>query len=328
MKLCPPKPHGLTIIELLVVILIIGILASLLLPAIQSAREAARKTECGSHLRQMTLAVINYHDLYQQLPPQGTFRPGNSFSGYSIHTRILPLIERNSLHALIDYSAGFNSQQAICRLRIPFYRCPSDPREGTRIDNAVEYYPTNYGFCIGTWLGIDQLTGEAGDGAFGMNQQFSLASISDGVSNTLCAAEVKSFNPTLLDSGKPIGPDAPPPSAPEEIAQFGGVFDLDYGHTQWVSGRTLQTGITSTFPPNTRVSVTHGGKIYDVDFTSARLGPNTNRQGYRVATSRSYHRGGVQASFLDGSVRFTTSGIEQSTWRALGTRNGGEVTEQ
>lgn len=318
--------RAFTIIELLVVLAIVSVLAALLLPAVQSARAAARRLQCGNHLKQLGLALHGYHEVYQTLPMQGTFAVGSTFSGHSVHARLLPFLELDSLYRQIDFRNGFVAQPEICRARIPVYRCPSDPNERTRFDGGIEFYPTNYGFCIGTWLGIDQLTGEAGDGAFGVNQARRWADITDGLSCTLAAAEVKSFVPALLDGGRPIGPHSPPPDSPDEIASFGGRFDPDYCHTQWVSGRTLQTGITTTFSPNTVVPFVHDGTRYDVNFTSARLGPGTNRQGYRVVTARSYHAGGVNALFLDGSVRLVADGTDQTLWRSLGTRSGRETT--
>lgn len=320
--------RGFTLVEILVVIAIITLLVALLLPAIQKVRATADRLMCANNLKQIGVALHHYYHDYGSLPPQGNFTVGSTFSGYSIHARLLPYIEQDNLHKNINYSVGFAAQPDICRQKFKLYRCPSDSEDRTRPDGGVEFYPTNYGFCIGTWMAIDQQTGKAGDGAFGMNQKFTFSAIRDGLSFTLAAADVKSFVPALLDGGQPPGPDAPPPSVPGQIALFGGNFDPDYCHTQWVSGRTLQSGMTTTFPPNTLVPYVRNGVTHDVDFTSARFGPNTPRQSYRVVTSRGYHPSGVNALMVGGNVQFVTNDIPQALWRALGTRAEGEpVTE-
>ncbi len=314
-----------TLVELLVVIAIIGVLVGLLLPAVQAAREAARRMNCSNNLKQMGLAVHGFHDVYKGVPPQATYVIGSTFSGYSVHARILPFVEQGNLFAKVDFNLGYAAQPEICKTKIPLYRCPSDLRDETRMDGGIEFYPTSYGFNIGTWLGLDQRTARGGDGAFGYNMRHSFAAITDGLSNTLAATDVKAFTPALLDGGQPSTINTPPPSTPEQVVAYGGTFDKDYCHTQWVTGRTLQSGMTTTFPPNTKVPYTSAGVTYDVDFTSARVSPSAPPQGYRVVTARSFHANGVNALLLDGSVRFVASSIARDLWRALGTRAGGEV---
>ena len=319
--------HAFTLVELLVVIAIIGVLVGLLLPAVQAAREAARRMQCSNNLKQIGLAVHSFHDANKGMPPQATYVVGSTFSGYSVHARILPYLEQGSLYSQIDFALGYAAQPAICKTKMPVYRCPSDPKDENRIDGGVEFAPTNYGFNIGTWLGLDLVTAKGGDGAFGYNMRHNFSAITDGLSNTLCTAEVKSFTPALLDGGQPSAPFSPPPDTPAQVIAYGGTFDKDYCHTQWVTGRTLQSGITTTFPPNTKVIYTTAGIAYDVDFTSARVSPTAPRHGYRVVTARSFHSNGVNALMLDGSVRFVSSSISQATWRALGTREGAEVID-
>jgi prepilin-type processing-associated H-X9-DG protein len=132
----------------------------------------------------------------------------------------------------------------------------------------------------------------------------------------------------LLDGNNPSGANTPPPATPGELVAYGGTFDPDYCHTQWVTGRTLQSGLTTTFPPNTLVPYVKDGQTYDVDFTSARVSPSAPQHSYRCVTSRSYHSGGVNALMLDGSVHLVASSIHQTTWRAMGTRAGGEVISE
>ncbi|MBY0398176.1 MAG: DUF1559 domain-containing protein [Thermoleophilia bacterium] len=317
--------RGFTLIELMVVIAIIAVLIGLLLPAVQSAREAARRIRCTNNLKQIGLALHNYHDVNNVLPMQGTFRVGSTFTGYSAQARILPYVEQGNLYNAVNFDVGFAAQPEICRMRVAVYRCPSDPIDRTRPDAGVDFYPTNYGVSIGTWVAYDQETGQGGDGAFGVNQRYDFAAMADGLSQTLGVAEAKSFAPALLDGGRPSAPFTPAPSTPAEVVAYGGTFDPDYCHTQWVSGRTLQSALTTTFPPNTAITFVDGGRSFDVNWTNARFGPGTPRMGYRVVTARSYHPGGVNALMLDGSVRFVKGTIAQATWRALGTRAGGEV---
>lgn len=322
------RRRAFTLIELLVVIAIIAVLIALLLPAVQQAREAARRTQCKNSLKQIGLALHNYHDQYNKLPPQATWIPGSTFSGYSIHARLLPHIDQAALYNAVNFSVGYAAQPNICKTRIPFYRCPSDPRDGTRIDGGVEFYPTNYGFSIGTWLGLDQQTAQGGDGAFGYNLGHGFGGIPDGTSNTIGAAEVKAFTPALLDGGNPAAPFTPPPNTPAEVVAYGGTFDPDYCHTQWVTGRTLQSGLTTTFPPNTVIPYTTGGKTYDVSWTSSRVGPTGPRHTYRVVGTRSHHTGGAHALLMDGAVRFFGNSTDQRVWRAMGTREGNEVVSE
>ncbi len=320
-----PIRKGFTLVELLVVIAIIGIMVGLLLPAVQAAREAARRMSCSNNLKQIGLAVHGFHDTYHGMPPQATYTIGSTFSGYSVHARVLPFLEQSNIADRVDFGLGYAAQPDICKLKIPLYRCPSDGRDETRVDGGVEFYPTNYGFCIGTWLGLDRQTARGGDGAFGYNMRHSFAAITDGLSNTVCAADVKTFTPGLMDGGQPAAAFAPVPDTPEQVVAYGGLFDKDYCHTQWVTGRTLQSGLTTTFPPNTKFLYRHSGVDYDVDFSSARVSPSAPLHGYRVVTARSYHPGGANVLMLDGSVRFAASTIARDTWRALGTRSGGEV---
>ncbi len=314
-----------TLVELLVVIAIIGVLVGLLLPAVQAAREASRRMSCSNNLKQIGLGIHSFHDVYNGVPPQATYVIGSTFSGYSVHARILPFVEQGALFSKVDFNLGYAAQPDVCKTKVPLYRCPSDLHDETRMDGGIEFYPTSYGFSIGTWLGLDQQTARGGDGAFGYNMRHNFAAVTDGLSNTLAATDVKAFTPALLDGNQPAAVDTPPPQTPQEVVAYGGSFDKDYCHTQWVTGRTLQSGMTTTFPPNTKVLYTVAGVAYDVDFTSARVSPTAPRQAYRVVTARSFHANGVNALLLDGAVRFVSSSIARDTWRAIGTRAGGEV---
>jgi prepilin-type processing-associated H-X9-DG protein len=176
---------------------------------------------------------------------------------------------------------------------------------------------------------------QGGDGAFNANSGLGPRDFRDGMSNTLALAEVKSY--TTRVSGSPttltFASALPAPSAPAELLAtppFGmtglslAAFDATkVTHAEWVDGKVHETGFTTVFPPNTLVAYTSAGTTYDVDFVSAtetNLGDT-----YAAVTSRSYHSGVVNVLLMDGSVRSVSSGIAPATWRALGTRAGGEV---
>src|SRR6188768_2703868 len=95
------RSDGFTLVELVVVIAIIGVLVALLLPAVQMAREAARRTKCASGLKQMGIALQTFHDANGGLPPQPTYQPPSTFTGYSVHARLLPYVEQANLHQKI-----------------------------------------------------------------------------------------------------------------------------------------------------------------------------------------------------------------------------------
>jgi prepilin-type N-terminal cleavage/methylation domain-containing protein/prepilin-type processing-associated H-X9-DG protein len=323
----PTRSRGFTLIELLVVIAIIAVLMALLLPAIQAAREAARRIQCTNNLKQLGLALHNYESTHAMLPPAGCFNPGllAPMPSYSVQSRLLPFVEQTSLHNALNYDIPFAIQGTVSQMRVAMLVCPSEVNDKPNVTPTITYYPLNYGICTGTWLVWDPVTRDFGDGAFGINANIRLADVRDGLSNTISFSEVKAYQPALHDGGQPTGVGVPPPTSPNELGRYPGTFDVTWSHTQWVSGHILHSGMSSGFPPNTVIPYVNSGQQYDIDFTSSRLGTSDTLQTYLVVTSRSYHPGGVNTLKLDGSVRFSKSTISKATWRALGTRAGGEV---
>lgn len=317
------KTRGFTLVELLVVIAIIGILVGLLMPAVQSAREAARRMHCQNNLKQLGLALHNHESARKALPPLGDYLTSGNTVYWSVQARLLPFIEQANLHSLIDFTRPISLQPQIARVRMPHLLCPSEINDRERPDSpAFTHYPLCYGANAGVWH-IAQPPGDRGSGLFLINRSTRLAEVTDGLSNTLAMAEVKAFTPYLRDGGNP-GNTAPLPPTPGAVSAYGGEFKVDSGHTEWVDARVHQTGFTTTFTPNTIVHHVASGKTYDIDFNSMREGRSTTLPTYAVVTSRSYHTGGVNVLLIDGSVRLVSSTIELPTWRALGSRAGGE----
>lgn len=315
---------GFTLVELLVVIAIIGILVALLLPAVQAAREAARRMSCSNNLRQIGVALHNYHDTYGAFPPGAIHPAGVTSKSWSIHARLLAFLEEENLQDLVDWTLPYSAQGEITRTRVATYLCPSEINDRARPDGNITHYPLTYGANMGTWFVFNPNNQTGGDGLVYPNSKTSFRDVLDGASNTLAFAEVKAWTPYLRDGANPGASGNPAPAA-NAVSGLGGNFKSNSGHTEWVDGRVHQTGFTGTFPPNTEVPHSAGGALYDVDFNSSREGKTTNRLTYAAVTSRSYHPGGAQVVLTDGSARFVSEDIELTTWRALTTRAGGEV---
>ncbi|MCR4413381.1 MAG: DUF1559 domain-containing protein [Thermoguttaceae bacterium] len=333
------RPRGFTLVELLVVIAIIGVLMGLLLPAVQAAREAARRAQCLNHLKQLGLALHHYAAAHSTFPPSFCLRPGATLGtnngSWSVHGRILPYLEQGNAYRRVRLDVPWDAQvgTGVPTMRTPTYVCPSEVNDRVRVDASGNpyTYPHTYGFNFGTWLVYQPATGQGGDGVFFPNSQVTTAAIVDGTSNTLGAAEVRAFTSYFRNTADP-GPTAP--SSPAALAAFapGADFKLgpntnqNTGHTEWADGRVHHSGITTAFTPNTRVSYLHtDGRTYDVDYNSQQEGRSATQPTYAAVTARSYHPGIVNVVFMDGSARPLSETIDLATWRALGTRAGGEV---
>ena len=322
---------GFTLVELLVVIAIIGVLIALLLPAVQSAREASRRSACANKLKQIALAVQNHESANGTIPPAilgagGTREVGAKWSAFS---RLLPYLEASALHSQIDFDAAVRSSP-VSAIRIDALLCPSEEHDMARFaGSSPVHYPLNYGLNMGVWLVYDPGLEIGGPGAFVPNRWIKSSSFTDGLSNTLCAAEVRAFTPYYRNAHTA---DQTPPTDPAAICNLGGQARMgaevqeNTGHTEWVDGQVHQTGFTAAFTPGTRVECNELGNVYDVDWTSASQGSNQTEATFAAVTSRSYHAAGVNSARMDGAVRFESVDIDRAVWQSLATRAGGEST--
>lgn len=323
---------GFSMVELLVVIAIIGLLSSLLLSAIQAARESARSIQCRNNLRQIATALLNLEAAKRELPP--TFRVGpevEARGNWSIHARLLPYIEGGNAYRKIDINRDWHSQldTGIPQTMIPFYQCASEANSRPRYQNGAPYVaPTNYGFNLGRWFVFDPVTNRSGNGSFRVNRSTRLAEVLDGASNTLALAEVKAYT-SYIRNTHTIPTNMP--SVPADLSGLTGNYflgpslDQNTGHTVWPDGRVHHTGFTTTFSPNTRVAYSYNGNVYDIDLTTQQEGLGTLRSTNAAITARSYHTGTVNTARLDGSVHSVSDLIDTSAWQALSTINDQEV---
>lgn len=296
--------RGFTLVELLVVIAIIGVLIALLLPAVQQAREAARRMSCSNNMKQLGLSLHNYHDTFKVFP-YGWLDSGlmQTLKRDCWYQRILPFIEQGAAY---DQYMAWNGQwimdtpPEIKDLQVEALQCPSDGAcpavggsGGTR--SGGDGFQGSYVGCRGGE--IINRTGE-NSGIFYRASKTKFASIIDGTSNTLA------FSEAIIRGSNNTGGWGGP----------GGYW----GGAEWGG-----FGFTCYEPPNTTVP----DRIYACKSTTfprspcVSVGSTTEIETY----ARSYHPGGVMAALCDGSVRFIPETINRQTYQALGTRQNGEV---
>lgn len=341
---------GFTLVELLVVIAIIGILIALLLPAVQAAREAARRSQCSNNLKQIGLALHNYHDIYRAFPMMrvrsqrcGANTWMTSNIGWS--ARILSQIEQGPLFERIDwgYYPGWRGTNGAAggprRQTVGGYLCPSDSGEGrvawtdpsgNRVVGGIPnrtYGHTNYVASIGDDYRIRVGTSswrpramfvearERCDWPQQRPQEINLAAIRDGTSNTLMVAEcIIGFPHVRVNASESYDSNRDPLATPADNG-----CPTSGSPTTCSTCQRGNSWFRGYFPASLSFTtlMTPNSKLYD-------CGRNTNRA---MFASRSFHPGVVQAVMADGSAHAVSETIDWTTWRWLGNKADGNPVQ-
>ncbi len=309
------KKNGFTLVELLVVIAIIGILVGLLLPAVQAAREAARRMQCSNNLKQIGLALHNYSSTFSRFPA------GRNDKEMSPLAALLPFIEQSNVSNLIDFRQTWDHpvNAAATAAEIPSFICPSDPMSNVPVGWGSTTYRSNQGSQLlhgqpPTDPGNVNFGMPAPDGPIVPYKYLSFADIRDGTSNTAAFSEHGrgDFSNAISSPTDTFWPQTHPATQNDAVRDCNSIDinDLQYQRVSvigapWIQGYHSTTTYFHVGPPNGRSCMFPPGRI--------------------ATTAQSYHSGGVNVTRCDGSVSFVAQTIDISTWRAFGSRNGGEV---
>ncbi len=354
----PVHRAGFTLVELLVVIAIIGILVGLLLPAVQAAREAARRMQCSNNLKQLGLALHNYESAHKKFPANPGARVSQDVTGrynqawlaWSGLAMLLPYMEQANLYNQANFNfswannrGGTVNNSVVARARIPSFVCPSDP--GSSASYTRNMSPTSYGMSAGP--GSHWSLSTMKPGLSTLSVWTPLRDITDGTSNSIAMSELR----IGLNKGRWIAGQLPRDpsyrvitgqrlqrsnnrqgriwrSIPAHAAQIQAYYQdclakYDAG-TGWhgssdEQGRFWAAGRVFWGPYHTTLVGPNAGPACDNDRSVTDLS---------IKEPSSYHTGGVQAVLCDGSVKFVSENIDQLVWIAAGSINGGETLSE
>jgi prepilin-type N-terminal cleavage/methylation domain-containing protein len=316
----PARRFAFTLVELLVVIAIIGILIALLLPAVQQGREASRRAACANNLKQLGLALIEFHDVRQHFPAG---RGGPVPLVFSPHAFLLPFVEQSGLYGELDltsspmnltiggvsYSGAANATAASQSVAI--LQCPSDPAAG-QIPGSP-YGTTNYAANTGSGT-VNNGTLVAADGVFFLTSGIGFANIIDGSSRTAA------FSERMLGTGLTVST-----LSSADV----GLYILELGNGIDASVPTcasLGTGDWYSTRGAKWILGNYGNTLYNHFYTPnvARWDCMNQAQQKGFMAARSNHPQGVNLLLCDGSARFVTNSVDPAVWRAASTIAGAE----
>jgi prepilin-type N-terminal cleavage/methylation domain-containing protein/prepilin-type processing-associated H-X9-DG protein len=355
------RKRGFTLVELLVVIAIIGMLVAILLPAIQTAREAARRTHCANNLKQLGLAIQNYHAAKKRYPPGSVMKPapksqrvfGDDGVFTNGFTEMLPFLEESALYSRYEQNKPWYMQQAaVARTPVPVLHCPSNERGSAPYQEVLfrEFVGPTQNSPIGDTLATTDyiLSKGASDsfcnnpenmpaherGMFDYYSEVSYRKLKDGASKTFAVGEGASgprwklcSSPNCDTADLPM-PDPTLSTTPFYARQFwigGGNLAKIFKSFRWAAAGPMGCTVRKLNEnPVTHFLFDDKAGLGDCRGTLTRGSENT----HRVPNFRSDHPGGGYFLFADGAVDFVNEEIEIHTYRGLSTIAGGEVVRR